>query len=595
VWRHGPARTERRLGLSFAGEFGFQRNCASCHVPAGQGGADNRAPTIETLRQFTPERVYDALTKGKMQAQASALPDQLKRDIAEWVSARSLGAAEAGDAKTMPNRCASPKPLNPALANWNGWGASEGRNTRFQPAKAAGLSAQDLPRLKLKWAFGIPNGVQTFSQPTVFGGRVFFGSDSGQVYAVDADSGCVRWSFLADAAVRSAPVAARTGGAKGPYAVYFGDMKSNVYAVDALSGRLIWKAAADRQPLTRITASVAVYDGRVYVPTGSSEENSARQANYECCRNRGSVVAMNARTGAMLWKTYMLPEPQPIAVEGATGRRWGPAGASIWSTPTIDAKRGRLYVATGDAFSGSAGKLTDAVIALDMAKGKVVWSYQDTADDVWVAGCSPGVAGCGAKVGPDWDYGSSAALQTRADGRDVVVAAHKGGTAVALDPDHGGALLWRIILAAKPPSAEGEIVFGGAVDRTSAYFAQQKTGGLAAVDLKTGARRWFVPVAVAEGRKVSVGSSAAVTAIPGVVFSGSWDGLLRAHASDDGRVLWSFDTMKPFDTVNKVPAKGGSMAAPGATVAGGMLFVGSGYIGVSNGVAGNVMLAFSAR
>ena len=583
-----------RMGLGVGGEITFNTTCSACHVPQMVGGGDARAPKQETLRQYSPERIYSALTTGKMQAQGATLSDGQRRDVSEWLAARRLGAAESGDAKAMTNRCASDEPLRMSQPEWNGWGGAAA-NTRFQGAKAAGLTASDLPKLKLQWAFGFPNGVEAYSQPTVVGGRVFVGSDSGYLYALDAKTGCVHWSFLADAGIRSAPVAApaKHGAAM---AVYVGDLKANVYAVNARTGQLMWKATADDQPLSRITGAAAVHDGRVYVGTSSSEEISGLQPGYECCRNRGAVTALDAATGRELWKTYTIPETPKLIVSESGHRRWGPAGAGIWSAPTIDAKRRLLYVATGDAYTAPAAQLSDAVVALDLVSGQVVWAYQDTKDDVFVLGCGtqPNES-CPKTVGPDWDFGASAALQTMSNGHDIVVAANKGGIAVALDPDKRGALMWRTNLAAKPPSARGDIIFGGAVDRERAYFALQETGGLASIDLATGKRRWFTPIVAPADRAKRIGSAAAVTAIPGVVFNGAWDGVLRAFSVTDGQVIWSYDTVRSFDTSNGVPAKGGSMAAPGVTVASGMLFVGSGYVGISDGMPGNVLLAFSKQ
>jgi polyvinyl alcohol dehydrogenase (cytochrome) len=586
----GPPPTVR-MGLGVQGEMLFNSNCVACHTPAGGQAIDPRAPNQETLRQYTPERIHEALTTGKMQVQGASLTDPQRRDIAEWLSARRLGAAESGDAKTMKNRCGASPALAMARPSWNGWSASPG-NARFQTAAAAGLKAADLPKLKLKWAFGIPNGVETYSQPTVVGGRVYFGSDSGQVYSVDAATGCVYWSYLAGAGVRSAPAVAAIGKRQ---AVYFNDMKANVYAVDAQTGAQIWTASADDQPLSRITGAPTISGGKVFVATSSSEEISGLQNNYECCRNRGTVSAFDAATGQRVWKFYTIPEPAKVVGTWPDGRRkWASAGVSSWSAPTADPKRGVIYITTGDSFTEPAEPLSDAIVALDMNTGKVAWSHQEVANDAYMTGCGgrPG-PNCPATNGPDYDFAASSILQTLPGGKQLLVAGHKGGGVVALDPDKKGAVVWRAALSAKPPTAKGDIVYGGAADQRSVYWALQETSALAAVDLANGKTRWSVPVKPPADRAGRIGSAAAVTVIPGVAFNGGWDGVLRAFSTADGKELWTYDTVKAFPTVNGVEAKGGSMGAPGATVAGGMLFVGSGYVGISNGVPGNVMLAFS--
>jgi polyvinyl alcohol dehydrogenase (cytochrome) len=583
AWAQAPLV---RMGLSTVGMGLFARNCATCHTTRDETGGDPRAPKMETLREYPPERILDALTDGKMKVQGASLRDQDRRELAEWISARYLGAATAGGAEAMPNRCPADTAWSKA-PGWNGWGAGV-RNSRYQTAAAAGLTAASLPRLKLKWAFGLPGGVQVFSQPTVAGGRLYIGSDAGQVYALDAATGCVRWSFLAEASVRTAPVVG-----PGPRPLLFvGDMRAKLYALDARTGRLVWSTRVDEQPLARISAAPTLYKGRLYVPISSGEEGAARLPGYECCRHRGSVVAVSAADGHPLWRTYVIPDLPRPSTDAAGNRRWGPAGGAVWSAPTVDAKRGRLYITTGDAYAGPAGRFTDAIVALDLADGGIVWSHQDTADDTWVAGCAAGGRGCPDKLGPDWDYAASAMLLTLPKGRDAVVSGHKGGVAMALDPDRAGALLWRINLATQPSTTRGDILFGGAADTRSVYFALQDSAALVSLDLATGARRWSVPIVPPAGRMAAAGAGAAVTAVPGAVLSGGWDGVLRAVSASSGKPLWSFDTDRSFDTVNGVAAKGGSMGGPGPTVAGGMLFVGSGYVGVNNGMPGNVLLAF---
>ena len=583
-----------RMGLGVQGEIVFDRVCTVCHKPEGQSGLDARAPHQETLRQYPPERILAALTSGKMQVQGAGISQKEREQVAEWLSGRGLGGMN-GDAAAMKNRCAAPPRMNAAKALWNGWSPGQG-NARFQEAKAAGLTAGDLPKLKLKWAFGIPGGVEASSQPTVYGQTVFFGGDAGNVYAVDSATGCVHWSFLAGAGVRSAPVVIPHG--KSGHAVVFGDYKANLYAVDAMTGKLIWQTRVDDQALSRITGAASYYDGLLYVGTSSSEEISGLQANYECCRMRGTINAIDAATGKTVWKFYPIPRKAEVIGTRPDGKKkWGPAGLGVWSAPTIDPKRGVVYVTTGDSFTVPAEPLSDSVLALTLKTGKLKWSYQATPNDSFMTGCSPQNRGpnCPEVNGPDYDFGSSVVLQTLPGGRQILVGGHKGGAVLALDPDQKGKLLWSEILGTKMASARGDIVFGGAVDHHAAYYALQENSGIASVDLLTGKPRWFKTAQPPADRPTRVGSAAAVTLIPGVMLNGGWDGVLRAYATDDGHQLWSYDTVKAFDTVNGVAAKGGSMGAPGATVAGGMLFVGSGYIGTSNGMPGNVILAFAAE
>jgi polyvinyl alcohol dehydrogenase (cytochrome) len=580
-----PAGDPEPTGTEFGFQI-FQQQCVRCH-----GNPDVKAPSPAALRQLSPEKITEALTTGLMQIQGRSLSATQKRRVAEALSARPLGTLESGDARQMPNHCLA----NPALTAstgpaWNGWGADL-TNTRFQPAKAAGLTAEQVPRLRLKWAFGFPGGVSAYGQPTVGWGRVFVGSDNGYVYSLDAKSGCVFWSFQTKAAVRNAvsfgPV---TGRGSTRYAAYFGDMRANMYAVDAASGALLWTNRVEEHFAARITAAAALYQGRLYVPVSSFEEFSASAPDYQCCTSRGSVVALDANNGKQIWKTYTIPEePKPVRKNSKGTQLYAPSGASVWNTPTIDLQRRALYFGTGDSETEPAVPTSDSVMALDMDTGKMKWHYQAQASDTWLGGCDrPNkTENCPEVLGPDWDIGNSPILKTLSSKKRVLIAGTKNGDVFALDPDKNGALLWKISVA-QPNTPDSGIVWGGASDERNAYYGLT-SGGMVAVQLATGERVWFAPLKE-PGSKT--GNGAATSAIPGVVFGGGTDGKLHALSAADGKPLWEFDTAKEFTTVNKVRANGGSIVAPGPIVAGGMLFVGSGY-SVIDQQPGNVLLAFS--
>jgi polyvinyl alcohol dehydrogenase (cytochrome) len=574
----------------------FVAKCMTCHeIGISQG----RVPSRETLMKLTPEAVIAALTTGPMAEHAKGLSDDEKRAMAEFLGGRPLGNSEAGDAKNMPNRCTTNPPFGGPDANgsWNGWGNDTG-NTRFQPTKEAGISADQVPRLKLKWAFGIPNGVQNYGQPTVVGGRVFVASDISYVYSLDAATGCVYWSHQAQTGVRTAIVIGPIKGHRAAkYAAYFGDGRANIYAVNAETGNMLWKVQADDQPSAHITAAPTLYAGKLYVPISGGEEALSIDLHYPCCRFRGTVVALDANTGRKIWQSYVIPEPAlPTRINSAGTQLYGPAGGAIWGSPTVDAKRHAVYVGTGDAYTEPAGKMTDSIVAYNMDTGKLIWAFQDTKGDAWMLGCGPTnkAEPCPKDLGPDWDYAASPMLRTLPNGRQVLIVAAKSGNVFALDPDKKGAPLWKTSLAEEKPGAAGLIVFGGAADDRSAYYALNLVGGMVAIDLGTGERKWFTPLSPADtpGEPPRPGQSAAVTAIPGVVFSGAWDGRLRAFSTKDGHMVWEFNTVREYTAVNGLVAKGGSMGAPGPTIAGGMLFLGTGYIGVQGGMPGNALLAF---
>jgi polyvinyl alcohol dehydrogenase (cytochrome) len=562
--------------------------CSPCH----ERGSAGHGPDRSALRKMAPEALYKTLSTHKP---AAGLSDREKRSIASFLGGRPLNIAQTGDAKVMPNHCPGNPPIGDLSAApvWNGWGVDI-MNTRFQPAKGAALSPDQTRKLKLKWAFGLPGATAVNSQPTLAAGRVYIAVETGYVYALDAATGCVYWSFLAEAGMRSAiTIATLPGSTK--HALYFGDTKANAYALDASNGELIWKVSVDDHPVARITGAPQLYQGRLYVPVASLEDPTGARPNYPCCTFRGSVVALDAGTGRQIWKTHtILPEPAPSRKTSKGVQLWTGAGAGVWSAPTIDVQRRAVYVGTGNGFTEPAPKTTDAIVAMDLDSGKTLWSVQDLGNDAFVEECTPGNENCPKTVGPDYDFGSSPMLKSLPNGRRILVAGQKSGDVWAHDPDHNGAVVWKTHLADAPPSIAGQIVWGGAVDDQNAYFGLN-SGGVAALGLKDGTRKWFAPLTPPPDRTKYHGEDAALAAIPGVVFSGGWDGHLRALSAETGQILWDFDMAREFKTVNGIAAKGGSMSTAGPTIAGGMLFVGSGYIsnGVENGMPGNVLLAFS--
>jgi len=568
----------------------FQSRCAGCH----NGAADARAPAPDALRQHSAASILDTLSNGAMRVQGASLSGPERRVIAEYLggtisgdpTGAGTGLCSAADRFAYTQRDA-----------WNGWGVDPG-NTRQQSQADAGLSADQLPKLELKWAFGFPDASSSWAQPTVVGGWVFIGSQNGTVYGLDAKTGCIHWFFSADGGVRTAiSVGERGGGA----AVYFGDTSGNAYALDADSGRLLWKVRVEEHPLARITGAPALYKDRLFVPMSSYEEGQGARPDYGCCTFRGSVSALDVKTGKVVWKTYMIPgAPQPRGQSSTGVTLYGPAGASIWSAPTIDTKRKLIYVGTGNSYAGSVAAASDSVVALDLSSGKIVWSKQLYGDDVFVSGCRPGNTNpnCADQKGPDYDFGNSPIIAERRHGKSIIVIGQKSGNGWALDPDKQGEVLWQYRAGAG--GALGGIEWGSAIDSEHAYFAVSDIfstgtpGGLHAVNLEDGMRAWFAapaPPSCAAGQRCNAAQAAAITVIPGVVFSGSNDGTLRAYSTKDGSIIWSVNTERDYQTVNGVPAKGASMLGPGPVLAGSMLYVPSGY-GAFGGRPGNVLLAY---
>lgn len=501
-------------------------------------------------------------------------------------------AASAAQAETCTGAAAPAR--GPA---WNGW--ADASNTRFQDAKAAGLNAANTPHLKLKWAFGFPGVTNAEGTPTVFGGRVFVGDANGVVYALEAQSGCTFWTAPLSAGVRASPVVDAAG-----RFVYIGDLKGNLYALDTASGKQIWKVRADDHPMAVITGSPKLADGRLYVPVSGRDESMATaDPKYECCTFRGSLVALDAATGKKIWQAYTIrDEPKETGHNAKGAKTLGPSGAVPWSSPTIDPEKRVIYIGTGVNYSKPTTDTSDAVIAIDMGSGRILWTRQFTSGDAWNFACSAAdKTSCPRDPIVDTDFGNSGMLRSLGGGKRVLVISDKGGTVYGVDPDHAGKLLWKQKIARG--GVNGGTMWGGAADdRGVAYIGisdftagnPETGGGMVALRMATGEQLWMTPApkpACLGAKGCSAAQPAPVSVIPGVAFLGSWDGHLRAYEAARGKIIWDFDTLRDFDTVNGVKAHGGSINSMGAAIAGGMVFIPSGYAG--NGMPGNVLLAFS--
>ena len=561
---------------------------------------------------MAPQRILQSLEFGSMVSMTHGRTTAERRAMAEYTSGKSLGVPftiEPAPRAMCPS--GTTFSLDPAGAVWNGFGQNAA-NTRFQDARPAGVTAADVPRLKLKWAFGLPGDVQSWAAMTLAGGRMFTGSIAGNVYSLDARTGCVHWAFNAGTIVRTAVSVGRIGtGEPARYGAFFGDARGNAYAVDAASGRLLWKVAVETFPVARITGSPVLHRGRLYVPVSSSEEGVGSLPDYECCRFRGSIVALDAATGTQLWKSYTIAEePKPFRRNARGTQLWGPSGAPIWSSPAVDEVLGALYVTTGNNYSDPPTTTSDAFVAMDLETGRILWTHQVAARDAYVSACRlTDKTNCPEARGPDFDFAASPILVNLQGGRRALVAGHKSGIVYAVDPDRRGARLWETRVG--EGGSMGGVQWGSAADGEHVYVAlsdlgrvmltytqftdadRKRGGGMFALRLTDGARVWHTPPVPCDERpRCSPAQSGAVSAIPGVSFAGSLDGHIRAYAARTGAVLWDFDTVRDYETVNGVPARGGSLDGPGPVIGGGMVFVNSGYT-VDGGMAGNVILAFS--
>ena len=589
---------------SHPGEALYTANCAGCHDQVMY-----KAPSRLFVGFMGAENILNALNDGIMAEQAANIDADGRRAIAEFLSGQSLDnlveALQAPACDANHGFDASKVPVS------SGWGVDL-KNTRFQPEETGGLSVADVAKLEVKWAFAYPNAFKARSQPVVAGGAVYFGSQDGTVRALDAKTGCLRWSFRASAEVRTAMVISSWSADDKNIdpTLYFGDLLARAYAISAKTGQLRWKTKVDDHRDATITGTPTLLGDRLFVPVSSLEVISALDAGYSCCTFRGSVVALDAVTGRQIWKTYSIDEePAPAGTNSAGTTILAPSGAPIWNSPTIDLKRNRLYVGTGENYSSPADGNSDAIIALDMETGEKLWVSQQTAGDAWNTGCltefTTDDANCPEENGPDYDFGSSSILITLADGRDVIIGGQKSGWVMAIDPDNGQTL-WKTRVGRG--GVQGGIHFGMAAhgsrifvpindmpypeDTTRYDYKISSKPGLYAVNAENGEILWSTPSpeVCGELEDCDPGISQAITAIPGAVIAGHMDGRLRAYDAENGKILWELNTLRQFDTVSGASARGGSFSGEGGAVADGMFYINSGY-GIYNHMPGNVLLA----
>jgi len=578
----------------------YATHCARCHETDQTGWAARR----QILAKFPPEAIQTQLHLGFMSFVAKLSAGEV-RAIATYITGKPAPEFRMPVAPKPEGICPASSAPPPNLLigpRWNGWGVDYD-NSRFQPAGMAQLKPDDISKLKLKWAFAFPIAMAAYSQPVVAGGRLFAGSINGNIYSLDANTGCTHWVYPASPAGVRAAISIGPGVAGARFTAYAGDNTASVHALDALQGTVLWKTKIDDHPFARITGSPQLFSGKLFVPLASLEEAAATSPKYECCTFQGSVVALDSATGKQLWKTRMIATPPHPTAKNPNGTQMhGPSGAAVWSAPTLDTKRGLLYVSTGDHYSDPEEGWGISIVALEMSTGKIAWAKKMLTGDRWNVACiSSDKTNCPKKEGPDFDFGSSPVLRTMPNGTQVLLAGQKSGDLHFLDPDKNGDLIRTVHVG--EGGILGGIEWGPAADTQRTYVSisgvdfknPEAGGGITALQIATGEKLWHTPapkLTCLDNPPCRAAQPAAVTSIPGAVFSGSLDGHLRAYGATDGKLLWDYDTRKPYQTVNHVPGMGGSLNSAGVTIVNGTLFVNSGY-GFLGGAAGNVLLAFT--
>jgi polyvinyl alcohol dehydrogenase (cytochrome) len=606
----------------------YDTRCKACH-----DGGNPRAPSRADLAQRAPGDIVTALTSGIMQPMAQGLSDADKQAVAAYLTSAPAGggggaggreraarptgaempqvAIKGGVVGTDP-KCAVNGSITPGPSDWSNMGVDAG-GTRFQ--RHPGLNPADVPKLKVKWSFSMTGG----GQPAVVGDWLWVTNRSGKFYAMDTKTGCVHWS-VDDLVSRTTPMIIKSAIAPSGWATFISQSDRVVRAFDAQTGKELWKSPElETHPVAVLTGTPMVAGDRLIVPISSIEEAAAMSKTYSCCTFRGSLAALDLKTGKLLWKTSMIDGPmKTIKDKDGGGKVQGPAGAAVWAAPTVDMKRGLVYAVTGDSYTDVDTDGDDAIVALDLKTGKFKWRRQVSEHDNFVMGCGPTSASgnCPTPLGPDYDFGAQPILMTLPGGKQVVVAGQKSGIVYGVNPDTG-ALVWKTIVGAG--SALGGVEWGMGADDKQVYVpisdlvylfnpatASKGKAGIYALDPANGNIVWSAPApnapcvyAADKGKpsRCAKAQPAAPAVIPGLVFEGGLDGWFRAYDSKTGKIVWEDSTTsRTYDTVNGIKGQpGGGIDGMGPTIAGGMVFITSGNNGAarvgSNGV--NVLLAYS--
>lgn len=587
--RNGPTiDIERHPGKAL-----FQENCAGCH-----NGGVPKAPQQVWLEMMAPDALLASMNGGVMTQQAAKLSPLQRQQIAEYLTRTPLADYKppAPPASCDAQHARFDKASPPART---GWGHN---NARFVSAQQAALTSEQVPQLKLKWAFAYPKAQRARSQPSIGWGAVFVGSQDGTVYAFDLKSGCMRWSFRASAEVRTAIVADPA-----TERLYFGDVLARMYAVDAMTGKLIWKAKVDEHSNATITGSPTIGGGQLFVPVSSLEVTAAADPSYACCTFRGSVVALNAKTGSVNWKHYSVTKPGVIQGKTKAGTDIiGPSGAPIWNSPSFDPTTNRVYFGSGENYSSPADGNSDAIFAVNATTGKRIWISQLTKGDAWNVGCMMGNDNCPKENGPDLDVAASVLVVPIGGGKKMIVAGQKSGAVYGLDPDTGRPV-WKTVLGHGGTqggihfgmAAQGRLVYVPINDMEDtrdgrAYDAKLRGAGVHAIDAANGRIFWRSKADNICNKRPNCdpGISSAVTAMPGFVFAGHLDGRFRAYDNRSGKPIWTFDTTQSVKTISGEMARGGSMSGPGAAISNGHVVVNSGY-GLYYHMPGNLLMVFT--
>ncbi len=487
--------------------------------------------------------------------------------------------------------------------SWLSAGASPG-DSRWQPELL--INPFDVHGLAPKWVFTTNGDVS--ATPTVSNGVVYFPDWGGYLNAVDASTGALIWQKQISSYDGAVGAISRNSPVIFGNELILGDTFSgahssgaHVFAVSTADGHLLWRTQVDGHQAAVITASPVVAGGEVIVGVSSVEVALALNAGYQCCTFRGSVVALNPSSGQILWKTYTVPPNSGPCATSNPAAGCGYSGGAVWDNPAVDTTNGVVYVGTGnnytapdsaveceqqalashtsDAGCTASDDYFDAVLALNLQTGAVLWSHKVEGWDAFTVACHtqpPGVTWCPTPASPDYDFGSGPNLiyvpSSGGGSTELVGIGQKSGVYWALNAATGRTI-WDTLVG--PGSSLGGIMWGTAYDLRRIYVPEANpfhtayklssgwpvTGGAwTALNPTNGAIDWQTPAPLASA------AMGPTSVAGGVVYAGTTapaGNNMFALDAFTGQILWRF-------------ASGGSVNSSPA-IANGTVYWGSGY------------------
>ena len=597
------------------GKAVYDKACAACHAAPEAG---SRTPPLASLRTMSASTITAALTTGVMKPIGDGLDRRELRDVVAYLAAPE---GPAGTGWIDDNLCAADRrgvdlSARPAQV---GFGVDTD-NSRRMTAAQAGLTGKQVANLEVAWTFAMPktNGIR--GQGVVVGSTLFYPAGQlGYVVALDTKTGCVKWATPTPSGPRNSLAYGRLG-KDGPMGLVGGGGDGNLVALDARTGKLVWKADPRHDKSVPLSGSAIFAGDRLIVPISAIDVANAMRPTFECCKGHGAVAAVDPASGKVLWTWHTMEQAKPLGRKSSQGiDLYGPSGAPIWSSPSVDLKRGVVYTATGENTSPPATGTSDSLVALDLATGKQKWVFQALANDVWNMSCPQGPPPPGATLKPNCFFGGEGSVMRdhdfgggpliwRGGGRELILGGQKSGDVWAVDAA-SGKQVWHHQFG--KGTALGGIHWGIATDGVRVFAPIADPGvpaplgaaGLYAIDIASGkvAWSWKASADCENGRKARVSScaerfgiSAPPLVVDGTVIAGGLDGRVYVFDAVSGKLLSTHDTAVAYSGVNKIAGHGGSIDAAGPFAGDGMVFVGSGY-GSFGQMGGNVLVALRPK